>query len=179
VATILEAAARVFGARGYLGATTNRIAIAEGAGVSIGSLYEYFPNKAALLAALVEEHLSASRSLLDGMVETARAEGAPGAPLHPRVRAATLTLEDATVQAVAALLRRHPEVRVKDPALAVVAVVRVVESLIHTLVIRPRARRDPARAVAEITALATGYLAGGSYGRATARVGEGTRARPA
>jgi hypothetical protein len=37
----VEAAARVFEERGYAGATTNRIA--ERAGVSIGSLYQYFP----------------------------------------------------------------------------------------------------------------------------------------
>lgn len=52
---ILEGAARVFHAEGF-DATTNRIATA--AGVSIGTLYEYFPNKEALLAALAEEHVA-------------------------------------------------------------------------------------------------------------------------
>jgi AcrR family transcriptional regulator len=47
VDVILEAAARVFADRGYAGATTNHIA--ERAGVSIGSLYQYFPNKEALV----------------------------------------------------------------------------------------------------------------------------------
>jgi AcrR family transcriptional regulator len=51
VDAIVEAAARVFVREGYPSATTNRIA--ELAGVSVGSLYEYFPNKASLLAALV------------------------------------------------------------------------------------------------------------------------------
>lgn len=51
---ILEAAAQVFQREG-LDATTNRIA--ERAGVSIGSLYQYFPNKHALLYALAEYHL--------------------------------------------------------------------------------------------------------------------------
>jgi len=54
VSWLLEAAARVFRAEGY-GATTNRIA--ERAGVSIGTLYEYFPNKEALLLALAEHHV--------------------------------------------------------------------------------------------------------------------------
>ena len=54
VEVLLEAAARVFRRDGWR-ATTNRIA-AE-AGVSVGSLYEYFPNKQALLAALAERHL--------------------------------------------------------------------------------------------------------------------------
>lgn len=51
---ILEAATRIFGERGYTGATTNDIA--ELAGVSIGSLYQYFPNKDALIGALQSHH---------------------------------------------------------------------------------------------------------------------------
>lgn len=51
---VLEAAARIFRAEGFA-ATTNRIA--ELAGVSIGTLYEYFPNKEALLVALAERHV--------------------------------------------------------------------------------------------------------------------------
>jgi AcrR family transcriptional regulator len=55
VDVLLEAAARVFRRDGWH-ATTNRIA-AE-AGVSIGSLYEYFPDKQALLVGLAERHLA-------------------------------------------------------------------------------------------------------------------------
>lgn len=52
VEAIFEAAARVFGESGFEAATTN--AIAERAGVSVGSLYQYFPNKRVLLEALHE-----------------------------------------------------------------------------------------------------------------------------
>ncbi len=52
---ILDAAARVFVERGYHGATTNHVA--EAAGASIGSLYQYFPNKDALLAGIAERHV--------------------------------------------------------------------------------------------------------------------------
>lgn len=52
---ILAAAARIFDERGYHGTTTNHVA--EAAGVSIGSLYQYFPNKDALLVALAERHV--------------------------------------------------------------------------------------------------------------------------
>lgn len=52
---ILEAAARIFDERGYRATTTNHVA--EAAGVSIGSLYQYFPNKDALLVALAEHHI--------------------------------------------------------------------------------------------------------------------------
>lgn len=52
VAVIVEAAARVLESRGLDGFNTN--AVAERAGVSIGSLYQYFRNKDALLASLIE-----------------------------------------------------------------------------------------------------------------------------
>ena len=48
---ILDAAAQVLLRRGYEKATTDRIA--ERAGVSIGSIYEYFPNKESIFAALM------------------------------------------------------------------------------------------------------------------------------
>jgi AcrR family transcriptional regulator len=50
VGVILDAAALVLVGEGYDRATTNRIA--ERAGVSIGSLYQYFPNRDALFGAL-------------------------------------------------------------------------------------------------------------------------------
>ncbi|NJO39438.1 MAG: TetR/AcrR family transcriptional regulator [Cyanobacteria bacterium CRU_2_1] len=54
VDAILTATARILTEEGYDKASTNRIA--EMAGVSIGSLYQYFPNKEALVAALAEHH---------------------------------------------------------------------------------------------------------------------------
>ena len=51
---ILVAAARVFAARGYEGATTN--AVAAEAGISPGSLYQYFANKEELARALAEQY---------------------------------------------------------------------------------------------------------------------------
>jgi AcrR family transcriptional regulator len=52
VSALLEAAARVLLKQGYEGCTTKEVA--EVAGVGIGSLYEYFPNKEALIAGVVE-----------------------------------------------------------------------------------------------------------------------------
>src|SRR5258705_5050607 len=53
---ILEACARLLKAGDYASVTTNHIA--ERAGVSVGTLYEFFPNKEAIVAALAERHLS-------------------------------------------------------------------------------------------------------------------------
>lgn len=63
VERVLAAAAHVFSERGY-GATTNHVA--ELAGVSIGSLYQYFPDKDALLVALHHRHLDEVRRHLLG-----------------------------------------------------------------------------------------------------------------
>ena len=52
VDVILEAAAQVFERHGYAETTTDQVA--ERAGVSVGSVYQYFPSKDALLAALVK-----------------------------------------------------------------------------------------------------------------------------
>jgi AcrR family transcriptional regulator len=54
VDAILEATARILIKEGYDRASTNKIAAA--AGVSIGSLYQYFPSKEAVVAALIERH---------------------------------------------------------------------------------------------------------------------------
>ncbi len=51
VQNIVEAAARILEQRGFDAYTTN--AIAERAGISIGSLYQYFPNKDAVTVALM------------------------------------------------------------------------------------------------------------------------------
>ncbi|MGS4885009.1 TetR/AcrR family transcriptional regulator [Roseibium sp. MB-4] len=64
---ILEAASQVFDEEGYNGATTNMIA--ERAGISIGSLYQYFPNKGALILELRLAH----RAHVLKTVETAMA----------------------------------------------------------------------------------------------------------
>lgn len=61
---ILAGAARVFVREGFEAATTNRVA--EEAGVSIGSLYQFFPNKAALVAALRAAHLARVRDVMGG-----------------------------------------------------------------------------------------------------------------
>jgi len=58
VAAILEAAAQILEAGGLAAFTTN--AVAERAGVSIGTLYQYFANKAALIRALGERETRAT-----------------------------------------------------------------------------------------------------------------------
>src|SRR5271154_4150665 len=67
VDAILLAAAQVFERHGYAAGTTNRIA--ERAGVSIGTLYQYFPNKDAILVALARDHLAEGTAALQPSLE--------------------------------------------------------------------------------------------------------------
>ncbi len=62
IAVIHEAAADILQREGEVNFTTNRIA--ERAGVSIGTVYQYFPNKDAILAAIAERELTAVLALM-------------------------------------------------------------------------------------------------------------------
>jgi AcrR family transcriptional regulator len=63
VEAILEATTHILTAEGYEKANTNRIA--KRAGISIGSLYQYFPNKESLMAALIEQHSNEMAELVE------------------------------------------------------------------------------------------------------------------
>src|SRR5580698_4290849 len=70
IEAVLQAAAHILGQRGWRGLTTN--AVADAAGVSVGSLYQYFPNKLALVEAVRQRHFG---RVLDVM-RVAESEGA-------------------------------------------------------------------------------------------------------
>jgi len=59
---IFEATARIIERNGIAALNTNRIA--ERAGISIGSLYEYFPNKDAILIAMARQRLAEDERLV-------------------------------------------------------------------------------------------------------------------
>lgn len=69
--TLVEAAAQVF-AREGVATTTNRIA--ERAGLSIGTLYQYYPDKLALLRAVAERHVREADERLCEVFADLRAE---------------------------------------------------------------------------------------------------------
>ena len=62
VDALLEATTHILLKDGVEALTTNHVS--ERAGVSIGSLYQYFPNKASLIAALIERHVDHEVSTL-------------------------------------------------------------------------------------------------------------------
>jgi AcrR family transcriptional regulator len=186
VEVVLKAAAQVFVRRGYAGATTNHIA--ERAGVSIGSLYEYFPSKDAILVALMEAHVREGeavlgraaaevagaspsltetiRHLVKAMVELHGRERElhrvlfEEAPLPRPLRTLLAEMEARITDRVELLLRSQPEVTVADPALAAAIVVKTVEALTHNLVVHGERDRhyELDVYVEEIVRLVASYL---------------------
>ncbi len=183
VDAILDAAARVFAQEGYAATTTNRVA--EVAGVSIGSLYQYFPNKDALIVALHHRHsaqmravmttvldASSGASLRDSLAALVRALLAAHLiepRLHRMLEREFSFFDDAheesgahavVIGRVTALLERHrADLAVDDVALATWTVMRALESLVHAAILEPP--RAPLPAVEDaIVDLLVGYLAG-------------------
>jgi len=85
VERILDAAQEVLIGHGYDGASTNRIAAA--AGVSPGSLYQYFPNKDAIVAAVIDRY---SDALAASVASTLARSLQRPAPEHVRNSVAAL-----------------------------------------------------------------------------------------
>jgi AcrR family transcriptional regulator len=182
VEAILAAAARVFVDEGYARATTNRIAAA--AGVSVGSLYQYFPSKDAIavellrryregLVDLVAERLrkldeitfeSLVRALLGALL---RAEGINPAlhrvlieqVLRTTARREILGFEERIEGLLADALRAAGDrVSVDDYPLAAFVLVRVVLAVVHAAVVDHPRYNTPAL-VNELTRLVMGYVA--------------------
>ncbi len=67
VDTILAAATRVLSRESLAGFNTNRVA--EVAGVSVGSVYQYFPNKAAIVVALIDRDHAKLADALEALLD--------------------------------------------------------------------------------------------------------------
>jgi AcrR family transcriptional regulator len=186
VDAIVDAAAQVFAEQGYASTTTNRIA--EHAGVPIGSLYQYFPNKDAIAIELVRRHIADAAAVawpaLDVLVDdppplrdglTAIVNGIVAlhseAPrLHrvlfeevPRTRELGLLVQayfERASRQIGAYLAACPEVTVADPALAGRMVAQVVDGVTHGVVIHPREGEDAEVYARETVTMLERYLTG-------------------
>lgn len=145
---VLDAAAHVFGTQGYAAGTTNRIAAA--ADISIGSLYQYFPNKDAILAALTDAHIDAGAALL-----AQRAAAGLPAGLADTLRLFVRATID-NHRGDPALHRVLFEEAPRPPALLARLTVATIESLVHRLITAPV---ELAQLEDEIVGMLAGYLA--------------------
>jgi AcrR family transcriptional regulator len=75
VTQVLEAAERLLVADGVEALTTTRVA--GEAGVSVGSLYQYLPDRGAIIDALAGTYLARLEAVMDGFVEAAAAQRWP------------------------------------------------------------------------------------------------------
>jgi len=160
---ILTAAAQVFETFGYSGGTTNRIA--EGAGVSVGTLYQYFPSKEAVAVALLEGHIEQTNRKLHEWVGhmVSRQHGLREAvedyvrgvmevhearprlqhmlleetPLPEKLHRVLLNAEREAIDAMTGLLRLFPEVRRDSLDRSGYFVIHAVESLTHQFAAHP------------------------------------------
>ncbi len=192
VDVILKATARILIAEGYDRASTNKVAAR--AGVSIGSLYQYFPSKEALVAALLERHLEEMGQVLraafprlaaapieqaaEEVVRLMVAAHSVDPALHrvfveqvPRI--GQLERIQGFEQEMTGLVRAYLEPRrdklvVEDLDMAAFIVVGIVESLTHAAVLsRPELLGEPF--VREVSAVVIRYLTGGRLRRSRKR----------
>ena len=185
VEQLLAAAAQVFETLGYAGGTTNRIA--ERAGVSVGTLYQYFPSKEAVAVALLEGHIeetnrklhewvghmvSKQHGLREAMEDYVRGvmevhEARPRlqhmlleeTPLPERLHQVLLGAEREAIDAMAGLLRLFPEVRRDALDRSGYFVIHTVESLTHRFAAHPDGRLvSKDDFVAELVTMLEAYL---------------------
>jgi AcrR family transcriptional regulator len=158
---ILAAAAHVFTEFGYAAGTTNRIA--ERARISIGSLYQYFPNKDAILAELLVRHIDRgawqqadqvdmSAGTLKAMVQAIVRDAIDNhrddpqllrimieeAPFSPELLDTINRHGKIRVGQLRDLLARHPDVDVRDVDTAAELILFTVEVNTHKLMADPR-----------------------------------------
>jgi len=184
VEALLDATARVLTRDGYDRASTNRIAAK--AGVSVGSLYQYFPNKEALVAALVARHNREILQLVREALKDVAALDLPTAVRAMVTAALDAHLVDPALHRIIAeqvprmgqlaeiegleretfllvrsyLEERRDEMSVRDLDSATSILVTTVEALTHAFVIhKPDALDgDRDRFIDEVTRLIVGYL---------------------
>lgn len=184
VEAILDAAAHILVTHGIAAASTNRVA--ETAGVSIGSLYQYFPNKSALIGALRRRHAEAMRSEILQLAGPAASAPLPEAVrclIHAVMQAHRIDPDLHRILAqeaprtdfadsrgdidhdlrsvICALLRaRQNEILPTNPELAAAMLVRLVDALIHAAVIDNALDATPQEVEDEIVRVLLRYLLG-------------------
>ena len=181
---ILEAAVHVFTRYGYARGTTNRIA--EGAGISVGSLYQYYPNKDAILMELAGRHLDAGVAAtaqrleagtitsLEAAMEDIVARAIDNhrqdpeflrilmdqAPRSRELMAKVAVLQHDSFHSMRELLMTQPEVMVDDKDAAARLAVLTIESVVHQAMAAPRTL-DADVLRDELVAMLTRYLTSG------------------
>jgi len=181
VAAIMEAGARILAEQGWAGFNTN--AVAARAGVSIGSLYEYFPDKQALADEIANAHIAEGEALLAAAAGEAAMTGGAGAivdalvqglvdlhkddprlhralssdvPLSPSVRARVEALRRGAISFLEEALAPH----VSDPRVAAQLLADTADAVIHRWFVEDDGTlASPERLTHELRRMLRAYLA--------------------
>ncbi|BBK43427.1 TetR family transcriptional regulator [Allostella vacuolata] len=143
VAMILEATARVLTSHGYDRTTTNLVA--ETAGVSIGSLYEYFPNKEGLVAALASAHVAELVARVDAVLAL---------PCEETPRAVVAALVRAGLEAHRVAPALHKVLVEQVPRIGALADAMAVSAVLQAKIAADLQRRAPALPPARVRMVA-------------------------
>ena len=184
VEALLEAAARVLSTEDFESFTTNRVA--KVAGVGIGSLYEYFPDKGEILAELTERLAATIKTRLTQVLRTQDDVDIGAAlaavmstaieiynsrlELHrklleqtrylPRVNPLDV-IEQSLREALVDMLRSHAdEIIVTDYELAAINICRICRGMVEAAAIAPFMPLDLATVETEVVVICRRYLTG-------------------
>lgn len=187
VEVILQATAQVLAEQGYAKASTNRIA--KRAGVSVGSLYQYFPNKDALFQALIARHVHAQNASFSELFSVSL-----GSPPQELIRQAVralvashrvqpelhvllisqlggleqaaelLSLDTRAIQALEAYFHVQASALrpMENPRLVAEVIVFAVEAVVHRSLMQSPEKLDDPAVERELIRLVSGYLLPGT-----------------
>ncbi len=181
---IIEATTQLLIEKGYAATTTNHIA--KRAGVSIGSLYQYFPNKEAIAVELLQRHivngpsymasqvaqsmknLSAPAEIVKCAIEAACDYHAENPALHKvleeevphpaHIREAIQLNENLYVEALANWIEQQRPYQVSNPTVAAQMVFFMIKTMTHWYILYQLAAIERDVFVDELAAIVIRYL---------------------
>lgn len=181
---ILEATAQLLTERGYAATTTNHIA--DRTGISVGSLYQYFPNKEAIAVELLQRHIvggldymeplithamesrSDPATIVKGFIEAACDHHTDNPELHKvleeevphpsHIRNALRRNEYLFAEAIAKWIEQQYPQDMPDPRVAARMVFFMVKTMTHWYILGQQNEIDRDMFVDELTAIVMRYL---------------------
>ncbi len=181
---ILEATTQILIERGYAATTTNHIA--KRAGISIGSLYQYFSNKEAIVVDLLQRHIvggpahmksniiqalknqCAPAQMVKCLIEAAYDHHSDNPALHKileeevpqpvHIQEAIRDNENHYTEVLASWIeQQHPQ-QVSDVTVAARLVFYMIKSMTHWYILNQQAEIEREVFVGELTAMIVRYL---------------------
>lgn len=182
--SILEATTHLLSEKGYAATTTNHIA--DRAGISIGSLYQYFPNKESIAVELLQRHIVNGLDYMNPLITHAmKSKGNPAKMVkafieaacdhhtdnpslhkvleeevpHPaHIREALRQNEDLFAEAIVHWIEQHSPRKVSNLHVAAKLVYFMVKTMAHWYILSQQTEIERDVFVDEMTAIVMSYL---------------------